>query len=96
VSRQYNDLGSVARDRDEGNLNSLDFSEFHENKQKNDQADAELLRIATYERDCVDLVVQKLRREVDSGTVKAIEAFVSATDLFGQVYVTKDLGTRIK
>lgn len=96
VSRQYNDLGSVARDRDEGNLNSLDFLEFHENKQKNDQAGAELLRIATYERDCIELVVQKLKREVDSGTAKAIEAFVNATDLFGQVYVMKDLGTRMK
>ncbi|KAJ5625394.1 hypothetical protein N7510_001703 [Penicillium lagena] len=96
VSRQYNDLGSVARDRDEGNLNSLDFTEFHENGQKNDQAGAELLRIATYERDCIELVIQKLRREVESGTVKAIEAFVNATDLFGQVYVMKDLGTRLK
>lgn len=96
VSRQYNDLGSVSHDRDEGNLNSLDFSEFHENKQKNDQAGAELLRITTYERDCIELVVQKLRREVDSGRVKAIEALVIATDLFGQVYVMKDLGTRLK
>ena len=30
MCRQYNDYGSVARDADEGNLNSLDFPDFHE------------------------------------------------------------------
>ncbi|KAL8728452.1 MAG: hypothetical protein Q9181_005339 [Wetmoreana brouardii] len=38
MCRQYNDYGSVARDREEGNVNSVNFSEFHNSTTGRDMA----------------------------------------------------------
>ncbi|KAK8137398.1 hypothetical protein PG984_005338 [Apiospora sp. TS-2023a] len=79
--RQYNDYGSVARDRAEGNLNSLDFPEFAEEdddvglilklQQYQGQDDArkkaDLLAIADIERECVDHVMGMLCEELRRG-----------------------------
>ena len=120
MCRMYNDYGSVRRDREEGNLNSVDFPEFgigehdHEGEEKEEgeaegmeggMEDAgqrkeaakksELMQIATYERECMLLALQNLKAVVDEpDTMRALELFVDVTDLFGQIYVARDIGVR--
>ena len=74
MSRLYNDYGSLARDRKEANINSVNFPEFHRSHApgrstlegeeytviKASQLKADLLEIAVYERESTDLVGQKL------------------------------------
>ncbi|KAL1981483.1 hypothetical protein VTN96DRAFT_2512 [Rasamsonia emersonii] len=116
MCRQYNDYGSIARDRAENNLNSANFPEFHEQEEdgsKNgypnglqtdsssestklaDEIRQTLLQIASYERECLDLAVQKLKPEVDPQTWKAVQVFINVTDLYGQIYVVRDIHSRM-
>jgi hypothetical protein len=109
MCRMYNDLGSAERDRDEGNLNSIDFPEFGahgavENKKK------ALFGIAEYERNCLIEALKELekqRRNVAEET-RDIEAarlgerrmciwsmFCEEVDLYGQVYVVRDISSRM-
>ncbi|MCJ1478595.1 hypothetical protein MMC13_007276 [Lambiella insularis] len=78
MSRLYNDWGSMTRDFDEGNVNSVNFPEFHEagltakasvdgpgvgiEKLKDD-----LLALAEYERKCVDVAAEQLEKELGTG-----------------------------
>lgn len=74
MSRLYNDYGSLARDREEANVNSANFPEFHRSHALGGSAvngeghtiieesrlKADLLEIAMYERESADSVGQKL------------------------------------
>lgn len=117
MCRMYNDLGSAERDRDEGNLNSLDFPEFH----AAGPADREgpewlqiqksiLLRLAEFERDSYLDVFRRLRDEsarmlagrgnatslrLSRRRVAILEFFFQQIDLYGQVYVIRDISARI-
>jgi hypothetical protein len=116
MCRQYNDYGSIARDRAEHNLNSVNFLEFHEENENEindhvsnghvhlsksstmnheDQTRETLFRIANYERACLDLAVQHLKPEVTSSTWKALQVFINVTDLYGQIYVVRDINSRM-
>lgn len=59
--RMYNDYGSIARDRVERNVNSVNFPEFHEEAQNADKEVSEegikqsLFEIAEYEIECLGL-----------------------------------------
>jgi hypothetical protein len=134
----FNDLGSIARDAAEGNLNSVNFPEFgcvgpitnaasangFEDSHKNDAKaptacllahDAameglprkkyELFRLAEYERACLDEAQRRLEGEMlQTGPMhKATKAklavwrlFCDVTDLHGQIYVVRDIASRIK
>ncbi|CAL8578037.1 hypothetical protein XPA_003839 [Xanthoria parietina] len=120
MCRQYNDYGSVARDRTEGNLNSIDFEEFQtdcvpkgsprasedadvqKNEDDGPSTGAEettrkkdrLLWIAEYERQCLELSLERLANECSKETMDAIQFFVRVTDLYGQIYVARDIGVR--
>ena len=120
MCRQYNDYGSVARDRAESNLNSLDFPEFdkgvggrratksRENAigdnyedtefriSDDDEKKQELMWLAEYERECLDLAVKKLEKILPSRIVGELRLFIAVTDLYGQMYVVHDLTSRIK
>lgn len=114
LCRQYNDFGSVARDRLEGNLNSLNFPEFHEQNDlwmkervagdelRDEKAmKQDLFAIAEYERECLDHVSSKLGAELRNskrGEVKwrALQTFISTVDLYGQIYVARDITNRVK
>ncbi|KAL9107341.1 MAG: hypothetical protein Q9187_008442 [Circinaria calcarea] len=132
MCRQYNDYGSIERDRLEQNLNSVNFPEFAEAATESDgsttssdapsdlqggsvtsRADGDklskdndifpmlrikesLLTIAAYERGCLDLTMEKLGKLLDKETMKAIRTFVDVTDLYGQIYVARDIATRMK
>lgn len=78
MTRLYNDFGSATRDRLEGNINSINFPEFH--KHTNDTFSAvnedtkstnevelkkQLLQCAKRERKCVDNALAKLLSEME-------------------------------
>ena len=102
MCRQYNDFGSVGRDRQEQNLNSINFPEFQnpdgegssgleeiQNSRKKD-----LLKIAEYERRCLSAVLSELEWDLDLDSVSKLKLFICVTDLYGQIYVAKDIGIR--
>jgi len=112
LCRQYNDYGSVARDQAESNLNSLNFPEFHEPyRPQEDGGQAEirdegamkkdLFFIAEYERECLNHAIDKLNAEMTTskqGVWKsnALRSFVDTVDLYGQIYVARDITNRVK
>ena len=111
MCRQYNDYGSIARDCSENNLNSVNFPEFHEEEKshcyanghthsgKSTKSEGEichkLFQIANYERECLNLALQRLKGEIIQPTWKALEVFIGVTDLYGQIYVERDINSRI-
>ncbi|KAI1206322.1 uncharacterized protein F4807DRAFT_463811 [Annulohypoxylon truncatum] len=113
LCRMYNDWGSLRRDADECNLNSVNFPEFHSTpllpsqstgkeecaKVDEKRVKSELLWIAEYERRGLQTSLALLEEELGSRgkrTVDALKLFVNVTDLYGQIYVLKDVGTRTK
>lgn len=97
--RMYNDYGSLVRDRDEHNINSLDFSEFaghgdDENRKK-------LLReLAGYERSRLTGSLQTLEQILMKSGKRQLRALIrmfwDVTDTYGQIYIVRDIGVRTK
>ena len=109
MSRLYNDYASIPRDREERNINSVNFPEFHADQsnyasveEKESKLKAELLNLARYERNCVGTVVQALIENPSDSSRKenrvaeAIRLFVSVTELYADMYVARDLTNRTK
>ncbi|KAK8117394.1 uncharacterized protein PG998_005675 [Apiospora kogelbergensis] len=106
LCRMYNDYGSIARDRAEGNMNSVDFPEFRLSSSPSslDRAKQELMWIAEYERRGLDGAVAELEKMAaalgggsDGRTVvEALAVFRDVTDLYGQIYVIRDIATRVR
>lgn len=111
MCRMYNDLGSTERDRDEGNLNSIDFPEFAAHNDMKSMQKA-LLTLADYERQAyMDALsrLDKIRADYaqEGGIVDAEgtrlgarrmaiwSMFCEEVDLYGQVYVVRDISSRI-
>ncbi|KAF3061434.1 Copalyl diphosphate synthase [Daldinia childiae] len=103
LCRIYNDYGSLARDLDESNLNSLNFPEFSvdDGGITEQEAKAQLMSISEYERRCLNVALDQLDHEISSSSgrnngkwMSAIRFFVNVTDLYGQIYVVKDIATR--
>lgn len=111
MCRMYNDYGSVIRDRDEGNVNSVDFPEF-------DVVDGgvgvdvpaskkrDLFQVAQYERACLEEAFRRLSDDAADKISPEARArkkrkmdiyrlFYNVTDLWGQMYVLRDLGSRL-
>ncbi|KAL8787614.1 MAG: hypothetical protein Q9195_007702 [Heterodermia aff. obscurata] len=115
MCRMYNDYGSVARDRVENNLNSVNFPEFKNVGSINpsdDPMDAKkkaLLGLAEYERSCLDEALRRLsengrgsreHHSFQAETVKERQIaiwrmFYDVTDLYGQIYVVRDIASRM-
>lgn len=115
LCRQYNDYGSLARDRAEKNLNSVNFPEFGadtvadrgdeslaldaiEDRELADEKErkGQLMWLAQYERECLEVALGKLRGEVSEEVMNAVDLFVRVTDLYGQIYVARDIASRMK
>ena len=104
LCRQYNDYGSIARDEAEKNLNSLNFPEFflpgfditNRSPETLDKAKTDLLALADFEREGLERALLGLEKEADGNTMGMIRLFVRVTDLYGQVYVAKDIASRVK
>ncbi|KAI9697360.1 MAG: hypothetical protein M1820_007866 [Bogoriella megaspora] len=95
MCRQYNDYGSVDRDKLEGNLNSIQFPEFASTS--DEDAKAQLLILAEYERHCLDIAQERLQEsELSTEVSEALRLFVRVTDLFGQIYVARDIASRMR
>ena len=62
----------------------------------------DLFFIAEYERECMSGAMEKLEREMEveeeggGWRVRALRAFVDTVDLYGQIYVVRDLTNRVK
>ncbi|KUJ07080.1 uncharacterized protein LY89DRAFT_743082 [Mollisia scopiformis] len=97
--RQYNDYGSVARDRAKGNLNRLNFPEFLEEiayKEANNEEfmKSNLLFIADYERECMNHALMRLQAEMAHDKqrvlkVNALKVYIDTVDLYEQVYAAR-------
>jgi len=124
LCRQYNDYGSIARDRAEINLNSVDFPEFNADlvadgsgkvdvgmvmgttvdkkelrrlvDEREARKKADLFWLAEYERECLDTAVGRMEGEVGAATMDRLRLFVHVTDLYGQIYVARDIGSWTK
>jgi hypothetical protein len=104
LCRIYNDCGSVRRDMDEDNLNSVNFPEFHASEVQRDgkwleRTKSDLLWIADYERKGLWEAFEQLEREFqgrETYTANALKLFINVTDLYGQIYILKDIGIHTK
>jgi len=95
MCRQYNDYGSVRRDSEERNLNSVNFPEYGSidvlSASEEERIKAELLWLAEYERECLEATLKRLRGEVEEKVMDVLRFFVTVTDLYGQIYVARDV-----
>jgi hypothetical protein len=104
IFRLDNDYGSVARDHAEGNLNSLNFPEFHEAREEEQDIERlkeTLLFIADHERESLSHAMEKLTAEMKSSAhggnkMATIKVYVDAILLYGQMYRAKDLSSPLR
>jgi hypothetical protein len=88
MCRIYNDWGSIERDRREGNLNSADFQEF----EGVCEVKKALIEIAELERMLMVFAMRELKKGVDTEVADSVRLFVDVTDLYGQIYIERDIG----
>ncbi|EIN05772.1 hypothetical protein PUNSTDRAFT_46624 [Punctularia strigosozonata HHB-11173 SS5] len=96
ICRQFNDYGSLSRDREERNLNGVFFPEFEGRiKAKSDLLlKSELRAISDYERRIMDLTYDELLRvaqgamgpEQGKRAHKLVRLFRNVGDLYNQIY----------
>ncbi|KAL5363699.1 hypothetical protein BJX96DRAFT_167693 [Aspergillus floccosus] len=96
-ARLENDRASYARDKREGNLNSLDFPEFL-SAGSDDDRKAHLAPIIEYERKCCVAAMGSLRdlmagqKSPGCGEVlEMLEFYLFLTDVYNDVYVMRDI-----
>ena len=106
--RMYNDYGSIARDRAESNLNSLNFPEFFEGTGENDgergleKAKKTLLEAAVHERkrakEEMEEVCAELEREGREGMEisRCLKVYMGACEQFSDMYLTRDVTNSVK
>jgi len=81
MSRMYNDYSSIARDREEKNLNSVNFPEFHSDQKDSISADEDpetkekslkmaVLALAGYEKECSRVAAKILEDDLRQGSAK--------------------------
>ncbi|TGJ87570.1 hypothetical protein E0Z10_g1191 [Xylaria hypoxylon] len=111
MCRMYNDHGSAVRDHDEANVNSVDFPEFGPRAIESGSSamvskKEALFEVAQYERSCIEEAFRRLEghaagtRSADARARKSRQMeiwwmFYNVTDLFGQIYVLRDIGSRL-
>jgi hypothetical protein len=93
MCRQYNDYGSLVRDLEEVNLNSLNFPEFC--NLGIEDAKQELMMMAELERKGVERGLDALKPLLKPKIWQQIKVFVDVTDMYGHIYVLKDMTNRI-
>lgn len=98
MCRMYNDYGSVQCDKAEGNLNSINLPEFAARTVDPDRRKAELFELAEYERACLKSAISRLQKSAPNvkRKMQVLELFSDVTDLYGQIYMVKDIASRAK
>ncbi|KAI1658158.1 hypothetical protein F4813DRAFT_357571 [Daldinia decipiens] len=110
LCRQYNDYGSVMRDDAEGNLNSLHFPEFTDKNEQSlsslltsegsgregslARAKELLMQVANIERAFMQVCWEALSSSLDKAVRTKLKAFIDVTNLFGQIYVARDIASK--
>ena len=74
-------------------MNSVDFEEFAAAGGM-DEAKRELMGLAEYEREGVERAWRALEGEVKEAVRRALRVFVDVTDLYGLIYVQRDIASR--
>ncbi|KAG6175593.1 hypothetical protein E4U27_006053 [Claviceps purpurea] len=106
MCRIYNDVGSILRDSDERNVNSIHFPEFSDCVGQEGRKKC-LTQLGEYEHACLNLALHKLSQETsrhqtasridfDSRKFSILRLFCDVTDLYDQLYVIRDLSSAIK
>ncbi|CAF4038026.1 unnamed protein product [Adineta steineri] len=102
-SRIYNDYGSLRRDREEKNLNSIFFPEFEGLQNRTDtELKEELMHIDEYESKCLDVSMMELRRiatqkfgtSMGNRLYEVIKLYYNSNTIYQQIYALKDIVTR--
>ncbi|KAI4258171.1 MAG: hypothetical protein LQ352_001328 [Teloschistes flavicans] len=117
MSRLYNDYGSISRDEAECNINSVNFPEFHgctdnnispildeahAGKQQTRNATDQLLRLAQYEKKCVDSACAALLESLETTSKRAwkigdaMRLFVDVAKMYTNLYEAMDITNRVK
>ncbi|KAI1799844.1 hypothetical protein F4811DRAFT_567713 [Daldinia bambusicola] len=110
LCRQWNDYGSAMRDDAEGNLNSLHFPEFVDKDGQSlssletvegsgkegslERAKELLMEVANIERTLMQVSWDTLSPSLDKSVRAKLKAFIDVTDLFGQIYVARDIASK--
>jgi hypothetical protein len=94
--RIYNDYGSVTRDADEGNINSLNFPEF-----AGPAARERLLEAGVWEREAANVEAEQLYRDLGEGEegfhiAQRVRVYLAASEQFSDMYLTRDVTNRVK
>ncbi len=97
MCRMYNDHGSLKRDREEANLNSINFPEFVSRESRGSDQDLKdrLFRLASYERKSLELAQSELEKVANPIIMRTVRTFCDVTDMYGQMYMLKDLTHKI-
>jgi hypothetical protein len=99
MCRMLNDSGSLQRDRDECNLNSVFFPEFATENKSDREVRSELVSLAKYEKRCVVLSFGELEKVCGSQFRHVYEGtrlLCTFLDFFGEIYELKDIGIQIE
>lgn len=86
-------------DEDEQSLSSLVTAKVAEDgarKHSLEKAKRLLMKVADIERACMQLCWETLSPSLDEAARIKIKAFVDVTDLFGQIYVARDIASRLQ
>lgn len=70
-----------------------------ENKVKDSvhtSAKDDLMAIAEFERSCMQLALKNLSQVSPPATIRKLQVFIDVTDMFGQIYVQRDIASRVK
>ena len=54
-----------------------------------------LMAIAEFERSCMQLAMRNLTQISPPATIRKLQAFIDVTDMFGQIYVQRDIASRV-
>ena len=111
MSRLYNDYASVKRDLEEKNLNSVNFPEFQARDKvmtggglidDKEECREKVRALADYEKTCARMAGEMLACELRANRRgreniwEAMELFSAVTELFAEIYMTRDLTNRVK
>ena len=95
-TRITNDIGSVERDRQENNLNSIDFAEFGAESDNIETKTQELQRLAEYEKEAYSIALERLKElSLDERKVRGIRALCNMGELYAEIYAMEDITPRL-
>ncbi|KAI5795733.1 ent-kaurene synthase [Geopyxis carbonaria] len=93
-ARMENDRASLQRDRNERNLNSLDFPEF--SQAANLDAKDQISNILKYEKKCCQVALDALEQltgKAKSTDVEALRFYYFLTEVYNEIYTLKDISS---